>query len=428
MIKPSLIVSAPASSRSCYGDRSRDLIRSLIKMNKYSVSIIDQRYNNAPMDSLPEDFMPLIHTGYAGNNTLGGKTLAQQPDIFMAIGTPDTFQKIGKYNIGVTAGPETDRAPSAWMEGLNRMDLVIVPSEHSKKVFQTTHYQTKDNKTHKIVGELKLNTKLEVLFEGLDLTIFNPSTKNCEKVCSVLDSIPEKNCYLVSGHWGPGDFSHDHRDIGGSIRTFLESFKNKAAKNQPALVVKVSKGSYSLLDREDMLDRIRQIRSSIETTGQVPNVYLLHGDLTVDELNALYHHNKIKAMISFSKGGAFGRSLLEFGITGKPILVGGWTGHLDFLSEHGLLLVGQQTEVHPSSQMPEGANWYYVDYGYAAGLIKDVNSDYKKHLVKSRKQKQYLKNNFTLDKMTELFTKQLEDNVPSFEIELPKLESLETYE
>ena len=91
------------------------------------------------------------------------------------------------------------------------------------------------------------------------------------------------------------------------------------------------------------------------------------------------------------------------------------------------MLVGQQTQVHPSAQMPEGSIWHYVDYGYAAGLLKDVNSNYKKHLAKSRKQKQYLKDNFTLDKMTELFTKQMEDNVPSFKIELPKLESLETY-
>ena len=181
-----------------------------------------------------------------------------------------------------------------------------------------------------------------------------------------------------------------------------------------------------------MLDRIKQIRASVETSGHVPNVYLLHGDLTPEEMNGLYHHPKIKAMISFTHGEGFGRPLLEFGITGKPILASNWSGHLDFLSEHGLLLQGQLQPVHKSAQwekvIVEGSNWYYVDYGYAIGIIKDVDSNYKKHLAKSRKQKQYIKDNFTLDKMSELFTKQIEDNVPSFKIELPKLESLETYE
>ena len=180
-----------------------------------------------------------------------------------------------------------------------------------------------------------------------------------------------------------------------------------------------------------MLDRIRQVRSSIETTGPVPNVYLLHGELSPKEVNTLNHHSKIKAMISFSHGESFGRSLLEFGITGKPILAPNWSGQLDFLSKYGLLLQGQLSPVHASALeekiTPEGCNWYYIDYGYAMGVIKDVDSNYKKHLAKSRKQKQYVKDNFTLTKMTELFTKQLEDNVPSFEIELPKLEELETY-
>ena len=62
------------------------------------------------------------------------------------------------------------------------------------------------------------------------------------------------------------------------------------------------------------------------------------------------------------------------------------------------------------------------------GVIKDVDSNYKKHLAKSRKQKQYIKDNFTLDRMTEIFTKQMEAHLPSFEPELPTLESLETYE
>ena len=323
---------------------------------------------------------------------------------------------------------ETTMVSPEWLQGVNRMDLVIVPSEHAKKVFEESKYQGKDPNTQQVTSELMLTTKIEVLFEGLDLSVFNKFPKYPETINSSLDAIPEKNCYLVVGHWLNGEFSHDRKDTGGTIRTFLEAFKNKSKKNQPALVVKTSSAGYSVTDRENMLDRIRQIRDSVETSGTVPNVYLLHGDLDPKEMNGLYHHPKIKAMISFTHGEGYGRPLLEFGITGKPILASNWSGHLDFLSEHGLLLQGQLQPVHKSAQWDkviiEGSSWYYVDYGYAMGIIKDVESNYKKHLVKSRKQKQYIKDNFTLDKMTELFTKQVENNVPSFEIKIPTLEEI----
>lgn len=420
-MKPKLIVSAPASSRSGYGDHARDLIHSLVKMDRFKIQILDQRWGVCPRDAMPSKFKKMVIPN-----------LTERPDIWIQITVPNEFQKVGKYNIGITAGMETDRASAEWIQGVNRMDLVIVPSEHAKNVFKSSMYQEKDQKTNEVVQELKLTTNVEVLFEGLDTTIFNKNVKNSENLYTSLNSIPEANCYLVAGHWLKGQFGHDRKDIGGTISTFLEAFKNKSAKNQPALVIKTSKTSYSVTDREEMLNRIRQIRSSIETQGHVPNVYLLHGDLTPDEMNGLYHHPKIKAMLSFTHGEGFGRPLLEFGVTGKPILVSNWSGHLDFISEHGLLLQGQLRPVDKSAQwekvIVKEANWYYVDYGYAMGVIKDVDSNYKKHLAKSRKQKQYIKDNFTLDRMTEIFTKQMEAHLPSFEPELPTLESLETYE
>jgi glycosyltransferase involved in cell wall biosynthesis len=417
MSKPNLVISAPASSRSGYGDHARDLIRSLIAMDKFSIGILDQPWGSCPRNAMPQEFSEMAIS-----------QLTAKPDVWIQVTVPSEFQPVGKYNIGITAGMETTMVSPEWLQGVNRMDLVIVPSEHAKKVFEDSRYEGKDPNTHQVTSELTLTTKIEVLFEGLDLSVFNKRPKYPETICSSLDTIPEKNCYLVVGHWLKGDFSHDRKDTGGTIRTFLETFKNKSKKNQPALVVKTSSAGYSVTDRENMLDRIRQIRDSVETSGTVPNVYLLHGDLDPEEMNGLYHHPKIKAMISFTHGEGFGRPLLEFGITGKPIMASNWSGHLDFLSEHGLLLQGQLQPVHKSAQWEkviiEGSSWYYVDYGYAMGVIKDVESNYKKHLAKSRKQKQYIKDNFTLDKMTELFTKQVEDNVPSFEIKIPTLEEI----
>jgi len=423
MIKPNLIISAPASSRSGYGDHARDLIRSLIAMDKFSIGILDQQWGSCPRNAMPQEFDEMVIPN-----------LTVKPDVWIQVTVPSEFQKVGKYNIGITAGMETTMVSPEWLQGVNRMDLVIVPSEHAKKVFKDTRYEGKDPNTQQVTHELVLTTEIEVLFEGLDMSVFNKFPKYPEAISSTLDAIPEKNCYLVVGHWLSGEFSHDRKDTGGTIKTFLEAFKNKASKNQPALVIKTSSAGYSVTDRENMLDRIRSIRASIETSGTIPNVYLLHGDLTPKEMNGLYHHPKIKAMISFTHGEGFGRPLLEFGITGKPILASNWSGHLDFLSEYGLLLQGQLQPVHKSAQWEkviiEGSSWYYVDYGYAMGIIKDVEGNYKKHLAKSRKQKQYIKDNFTLDKMTKLFTSQIEKYLPAFnnEFQIPNLEEIQTYE
>ena len=55
--------------------------------------------------------------------------------------------------------------------------------------------------------------------------------------------------------------------------------------------------------------------------------------MTDSEINQLYNHPKVKAMLSFNKGEGFGRPLLEFTTTGKPVIASNWSGQLDFLNK-----------------------------------------------------------------------------------------------
>lgn len=414
-MRPNLVISCPATSRSGYGDHSRDLIRSLIAMDKFNVSVLDQRWGGCSRDALKESDVDISSRLI--------RQMADQPDIWIQVTVPNEFSPIGKYNIGITAGIETTLVSVPFLQGVNKMDYVLVPSKHAKDGFTNSTYDQKD-KAGNTISKLECTTKIDILFEGLDITKFykEPSS-NFD-----LSSIKEDFTYLAVGHWLNGDFSHDRKDMGGMIRTFLETFKDMSKKNQPALILKTSSATFSVIDRESILKKIKAIRSSVQHTGELPNVYLLHGDLTEQELNELYNHPKVKAMISFTHGEGFGRPLLEFSITGKPVIASNWSGHIDFLSEYGLQLAGELKPVHKSVVwkdviVPE-SQWFYVDYGYASGLIKDVYKQYKKYLEKTRKQTQYVKDNFTIDKMTDIFTTQMEDNVPSFEIKIPKLEEI----
>ena len=190
--------------------------------------------------------------------------LNYQPDIFIWITIPSEFQKVGKYNIGITAGIETTAAPADWIEGVNRVDLTLVSSEHSKKVFLDSQYQKMNKQTQQVEGIVKVEKPIEVIFEGVDTDIYK-YLETPDKTIGDLNTIPEEFCYLFVGHWLPGDLGEDRKNVGYLIKAFLEVFKNKQKK--PALILKTSMVSPSYMDRDELLKRIDVIRSTINSTN-----------------------------------------------------------------------------------------------------------------------------------------------------------------
>jgi len=393
MAKELLIFQGPTSSRSGYGDHSRDLVRSLIAMDRFDVKIVDMRWGDCPRNALTindTDISSRILTQNQNN----------QPDVFVQVSVPNEFNPIGKYNIGITAGIETTIAPTGWLEGCNRMNLIIVPSKHSKDVLVNTTYDRMDKETKIKNGELKLTSPIEVLFEGADLSIWFKTNEISKTVHDKISKIPEDFCFLHVGHWLAGDEGHSRKDTGGMIRTFCNTFKGGGYKKRPALILKTSSATFSIIDREEMLKKIRNIRN---TFVDPPNVYLLHGDLEPIELNSLYNHPKVKAHISFTKGEGFGRPLLEATLSGKPVFASAWSGQLDFLAPNSTLFPGDLAKLHPSAVWGEillaDSQWFNVNYNYASKILRDVYKSYKKHLVIGKKQMTYSKNNFSLEKM-----------------------------
>ena len=153
--------------------------------------------------------------------------------------------------------------------------------------------------------------------------------------------------FLVVGHWLAGDIGEDRKDIGMTIKTFCTIFKSVPKDKQPGLILKTSSAGFSVTDRETISEKIKNITKEFGDT--CPPVYLLFGDLNPNEMANLYHHDKVKAMVSFTKGEGYGRPLCEFTLTGKPILVSNWSGHKDFLPEDFTHFIdGELKNVHPS--------------------------------------------------------------------------------
>lgn len=427
--KPLLVFQAPVATRSGYGERSRDLIRAIIELDKYDVKIVSTRWGSTPMNALDannENDKKIIDRLLLGQ-------LNRQPDIFMQVTIPTEFMNVGKYNIGITAGIETDRCSKEWIDGCNKMDLVLGSSTHAVEVIKQTGYQAMQD--GRPVGNISFNKAIEVLFEGIDINVFkklnSPSEFTSEIVKESFDQIKEDFCFLFVGHWLNGDFGQDRKNVGGLVKSFLEAFKNK--KTAPALVLKTSAGAPSVMDRNDIIKRINVIKKSVTDALYLPNIYVIYGDLTAEEMNEVYNHPKVKAHITFTRGEGYGRPILEASISGKPIIAPLWSGQKDFLKEDSIIpLQGKLDPIHKSAQWDKiliaDSKWFTVDYGYAIAVMKDVYKDYKKYVEQCRSHSHYSKTNFNFDKMKERIDQLLTKYVPEFPkqvaLQLPKLKKV----
>jgi glycosyltransferase involved in cell wall biosynthesis len=429
--KQYVVISCPAETYSGYGSRARDFVKATIeaKKDEWDVWIMSQKWGNTPwgyLDDHEKDW------GWMKKHILFNNQMTQKPDVWMQISIPNEFQPIGNFNIGVTAGIETTICDPEWIDGLNRMDLNLVSSKHSADVFKATQAEQR-TQDGKVIRNIKLEKPVEIIFEGVDLnTYFEiPDNELPEvDVVSALDEIEESFAFLFVGHWLQGEIGEDRKNVGQMIKVFLETFKNK--HNAPALVLKTAIHNGSIMDWTDTMNKINAIKKTVNAK-KLPNIYLLHGELEECEINYLYNHPKIKAMINMTKGEGFGRPLLEFSLFKKPMIVSGWSGQLDFLNPEFITLVpGQLRQIHPSAVVDKilvkESSWFNADPVFFAEKMIDVWSNYKKYEVGAKRQAHYAKSTFSFEKMQEklgeYYTNYVKETPKLVLPQLPKLPKL----
>jgi hypothetical protein len=429
MNKPLFIISSPYDTYSGYGARSRDLIKAIIKTDKYDVKLVPQRWGDCAWGFCKDN----SEWSFLYEYNLTTPQLPKQPEIWMQITVPNEFTPVGKYNIGVTAGIESTICAPDWIEGSNRMNLTLVSSNHSKQVFENSKFEKRNKQTNALEGTIELNKPVEVLFEGANLEIYLPqesAIKGVSILSDTISDIKEDFAYLFLGHWMQGDLGEDRKNVSLLVKAFFETFKNKS--KTPALILKTSGAVSSYADRELILNKIQQIRDTVDSKS-LPNIYLLHGEFSDIEINEIYNHPKVKAMVSLTKGEGFGRPLLEFSLVKKPIIVSKWSGHMDFLNPEFVVAInGELKNVHPSTAnqflLPE-SQWFSPHYIEIGNSLKDVFENYKNYNEGAKRQAFRSKNEFSWDKMKEKVDSLLTQYIPEFpkaiELKLPQLKKLE---
>jgi hypothetical protein len=428
MSKPLCLISGPVFNRSGYGDWATAVAKSIIRYDKYDVKIAPTRWGNCQSKRFLEDLTDPEDKIIASKIITNG--LNKQPDVFIQLTIPEEFQPIGKYNIGMTAGIETTIPPGSWIEGVNRMNLTIGLSNHVKKTFTETKLAKQLENGQQI--PIQVEKPIEVCFWGADTNIFKKTDEKLESVETALSSIKETSAFLFIGQWTHGGLYNDRKDIGNLIKTFCTSFKNQSLNDRPCLIVKTGGASYSTVDRFEILSKIKKVRDEIGENA--PNVYLLHGELSEPEMNALMNHEKIIAHVSFTHGEGYGHPLLLSTLSGKPLLAPNWSGHLDYLNPtYANLLSGNLVDVDKKSVnqwIIKESKWFKVSYSLAEDRMKQIyfarkSDKFTKNAELLRKENM---ENFSITAMDKRLWSILDKYVPTFAVEnafvLPKLKAI----
>lgn len=347
MNKIRTLLKAPVLTQSGYGNHSRQIFNALNNNPLFDLYVEPVGWGNCPFltenTEEKQKILKCVEKKAVYQNQ--GK---EEYDLFVHVTIPNEWERKAKFNVGVTAGIETDRVSHVWVQKCNEMDLVIVPSEHSRKVFMDTTVDWLNRETGQ-KGSFKVEKPILVSHEGVDTNIFRKFTEEEFKKSNLseLDFEPEFN-FLHVGQWGKGGYGEDRKNIALLVRYFIEEFKGR---KDVGLVLKVNMGRNSVLDYDACLDRLTQIKANFKPE-EIPPIYLLHGNFTNEEMAALYNHPKIGAFISLTHGEGFGLPLLEASACELPVVATNWSGHLDFLKRGKFSAID-----YDMREIPDAAVW-----------------------------------------------------------------------
>ena len=298
-----VLIRAPLLSISGYGVHSRQIFKWLEKRKDFDVYSQVVQWGNTSWMINPD-----LEDGIAGRIMAASKDCDTKCDISFQVQLPDEWDPdLSKVNIGISAVVETDRCNPSWIENINKMDAVIVPSHHIKRTVLNTGTVT-----------TKLFVVPEWYYEKIDEDL-DPSID--------IDFDTSFNFLSVATFTGNNPES-DRKNIYSSIKWFIETFKDDP---DVGLILKTNHGRGTHIDRQITINTVRSILGEIRT-GPFPKIHLIHGNLTTDEVISLYRHPKVKCLVSLTRGEGFGLPLLEAAACGLPVIATNWSAHLDFLN------------------------------------------------------------------------------------------------
>ena len=402
-----VLVRGPALTRTGYGEHCRFVLRALRSIEELDIYLLPVNWGQSAWvweASEEREWFDFLVKKTAIHNQQGG-----QYDMSIQVTIPNEWQKMAPINIGVTAGIETTKVAPVWLQQCNQMDKVITISEHSKKGFVETLYEGIDQRTGQR-GILKCLKDVEV--------VHYPVKKYDSKPNLHLD-LPTKFNFLTVAQWGPRKF------LGTTIKWFVEEFIDNP---DVGLVVKTFIRGGCLLDRNAIYTQLQKTLE--EYKNRKCKVYLLHGDLTDEEMHSLYEHKSINALVSLTHGEGFGLPLFEAAYSGLPVLATDWSGHLDFLYKptknkqgkiknrpHFARVDYELKPIAPDAVwegvLQKDSMWAYPKQGSYKMRLREMYKENDRFKSQAKKLKRWILKNFDQEKQYNCFNNNIKEFISS---------------
>lgn len=395
-----VLVRGPALTRTGYGEHCRFVLRALRRLDDIDVYLLPVRWGESAWvweDSEEREWLDKIIKKTAIYSQQKG-----QYDMSIQVTIPNEWQRMAAVNVGVTAGIETNKISPIWLQKCNEMDKVITISEHSKQGFVNTVYEAFDPATQQQVI-LKCQKEIEVVHYPVKNDIL-------DNLKGTLDlDLSTKFNFLSVAQWGP------RKNMLATIEWFVEEFIDNP---DVGLVVKTFVRGGSVLDRNIIDAELEKSLSKYK--NRKCKVYLLHGDLSDEEMHMLYKHKSIHAIVSLTHGEGFGLPLFEAAYCGLPVLATDWSGHLDFLYKptknkkgktkvkpHFARVEYDLRPVQPSAVwdgvIQKDSLWAFAQQGSYKMKLREVYKDYNRFKLQAKKLKTWINKEFDQEKQLNLF-------------------------
>ena len=382
-----VLLRAPLLTSSGYGVHSRQVFEWLFERKNVNLDVECLQWG-ATSWVLNPDF----ERGIYGKIMSCSKPLKNSYDITFQLQLPDEWdENLGAYNVGMTALVETDKCNPAWLKKINAMDVVIVPSNFTKKIIEETFGK-------------RLKTEVKVVPEWYNQEI-NLSKQVLNRARDERFNFDTSFNLLTVGTLTSGSSECDRKNLINTIAWAIEAFKDDP---EVGIIVKTCFGKSSVNDRNITFEAMKQVVSEFRKTD-FPKIHLIHGNMTPVEMAALFRSNNVHGYISATRGEGYGLPLVDAAASGVPVVATGWSGHLDFLGEN-FLKVDFELKNIPKDRVDgrifvNNTSWAEPNKESFIKQLKYLKENYKSCLDKSASLRKDVKNKLTKQKVCKKYEK-----------------------
>ena len=361
-----ILLRAPLLTQSGYGVHARQIAKWLFRVASETHQL-DITTEPLPWGKCHMIVDPEAEDGLVGQIIQATGNKKNFYDVTIQLQLPNEWNPFaGNFNIGVTAGVETDKCNPAWIDCINRMDMVIVPSEFTKQTFLDT-------------GEIKV--PIVVVPES-----YPEVYDQLQPLSPSLDlGLSTKFNFLVVGQLTGNNVDNDRKNLPYTLKWLADAF---AGNPDVGIVLKTNSGAQTQLDKQNVKTIFAKLVSEIQQPVG-PKFYLLHGHMTDEELFGLYTHPDIKALVSFTHGEGYGLPIAEAAACGLPVIATNWSGHLDIFKGGKFIPVDRMLQTIPESRVDNQI--FMKDVKWAMPIEMDAKRRLKKFYESTQMPQQWAK-------------------------------------